>query len=102
MTTAATSASSPTPGPTRSFQVPGNASTYTAVVNAGVHVQGTVSDGLGHAAPAGVDVDAYDDAAVVELHDLTDAAGHYDLYVEPGSYSFDVFSASSPALTSTT
>ena len=51
----------PDAGPTRTFLVPGNASTYTAVLNAGVHVQGTVSDGLGHAAPAGVSVEAYDE-----------------------------------------
>ena len=86
-------------GPTRTFLVPGNASTYTAVVNAGVHVQGTVSDGLGHAAPAGVTVEAYDeDGAALSSWTETDAAGHYDLYLEPGSYTFDVYSASSTAL----
>ena len=91
----------PDAGPTRTFLVPGNASTYTAVVNAGLHVQGTVSDGLGHAAPAGVDVEAYDeDGAAYDSWTETDAAGHYDLYVEPGSYTFDVYSASTPALSS--
>ena len=61
------------------------------MLNAGVHVQGTVSDGLGHAAPAGVNVEAYDEEDHAERRTETDAAGHYDLYVEPGSYTFDVF-----------
>ena len=61
VTRTASSGSSPTPDRSAHFLVPGNASTYTAVLNAGVHVQGTVSDGLGHAAPAGVTVEAYDE-----------------------------------------
>ena len=91
----------PDDGTTRTFRVPGNASTYTAVVNAGLHVQGNVSDGLGHAAPAGVQVEAYDEDGVsLNSWTETNAAGHYDLYLDPGTYTFDVYSGSSPALSS--
>ncbi len=88
----------PDAGPVRTFLVPGNASTYTAVVDSGLHVQGTVSDGLGHPAPAGVDVDAYDEDGNSWTFAETDAAGHYDLYVAPGSHTFHVYSATSPTL----
>jgi hypothetical protein len=89
----------PDAGSLRTFRVPGNASTYTAVVNGGLHVQGTVSDGLGHAAPAGVYVYAYSaDGQMLDSWTRTDAAGHYDLYVEPGSYRFDTSSAASSTL----
>jgi hypothetical protein len=89
----------PDAGPVRNFQVPGNASTFDAEVDAGVHVQGTVSDGLGHAAPAGVVVEAFDvDAGTWSTWTQTDAAGHYDLFLDPGSYRFDTGSVASSAL----
>lgn len=89
----------PTAGTFRTFVVPGNASSYTAVVNAGEHVQGTVSDGLGHAAPAGAYVYAYDQSGQsLTSWTQTDAAGHYDLYLEPRTYVFETSSTTSPAL----
>ncbi len=91
----------PDAGTTRTFLVPGNASTYSAVVDSGVHVQGTVSDGLGHAAPAGVYVYAYDQVgSTYDNWTQTNAAGHYDLYVDPGSHTLETGSTSSSALSS--
>ena len=90
----------PDAGPTRNYQIPGNASTYTAVLNAGLHVRAPSRTGWAtpprRASPSRLRRGRIDVNGWTE----TDAAGHYDLYLDPGSYTFDVYSATSPALSS--
>ena len=81
----------PDAGPTRNFLVPGNASTYTAVVDAGVHVQGTRLRRAGSRRAGGCLRlrRTTRSASTFDNWTETDAAGHYDLYVDPGSYTLE-------------
>ena len=89
----------PVSGPIGYATIPGAASSFTYVVTPGAHVTGTLSDGLGNGAPAGVNIDATNAASQPTGSAQTNASGQYDLLVASGTHILSTSTVTSSELT---